>query len=259
MKCDERALTESVILERTQPWTSGSRMRMTSKARTLMDDNFVPKTPWQHRPLYHQTNCQPTLGPHRIEAVPWHHSSVGLKILAFVAILILPGFLIRMNNVRENIGHSTLLHAQWMFIHQQYVRMDRPVQVSEPNHHFHHCPVQTQLSNVVKTILLTMSSIGNVRTPVYVRCRPRSIACCLCKSWVSWSAPSCWYWRSGCWCTWSCLRSLRLPSSLPQGRACTVRCSSHSFSFHRPPRCEVLPLLYCVSHASHQSDSTSSV
>ena len=137
-RCDERALTESVIKERTQPWTSRSRVRVTSKARTLINDYFVSKTPWQHRPLYHQTNCQPTLGPHRIEAVPWHQS-VGLKILTFVAKLILLGLLIRLNNVRENIVHPTLLHAQWMFTHQRYVRMDRPVQVSEPNHHFHDC------------------------------------------------------------------------------------------------------------------------
>ena len=36
----------------------------------------------------------------------------------------------------------------------------------------------------------TCSSIGNVRMLVYARCRPRSIACCLCKSSVSWSVPS---------------------------------------------------------------------
>ena len=34
------------------------------------------------------------------------------------------------------------------------------------------------------------SSIGNDRTPVYARCRPRSNACYRCKSWVSWFAPS---------------------------------------------------------------------
>ena len=36
-------------------------------------------------------------------------------------------------------------------------------------------------------------SIGNVRMPVYARCCPRSNACYPCKSWVSWSVPSCWF------------------------------------------------------------------
>ena len=38
-----------------------------------------------------------------------------------------------------------------------------------------------------------------------------------------------------------------------------ARCSSRSSSHHRSPRCEELPLLRCVSHASHRSDSTSLV
>ena len=46
---------------------------------------------------------------------------------------------------------------------------------------------------------------------------------------------------------------------LTQGHACTTRCSSHSFSLHRSPHCEVLPLLRCVSLASHRPSSTSSV
>ena len=103
------------------------------------------------------------------------------------------------------------------------------------------------------------SSIGNIRMPVCARYRPRSIACCLYKSWVSWSAPSCWCRILGCWCAWGCLRSLRLPSSMPQQHACTIRCSSRSFSLHRSPHCEVLPSLRCVSHAFHPPDNTSSV
>ena len=61
----------------------------------------------------------------------------------------------------------------------------------------------------------TSHSVGNARMPVCASCRPRSIVCCLCTSWVSWSAPLWWYLRPGCWCVWSCLQLLHLPSSLP--------------------------------------------
>ena len=81
----------------------------------------------------------------------------------------------------------------------------------------------------------------------------------LCKSRVSWFVPSLWYRSPGYWCAWSCLRSLHLSSSLPQEYACISRCSSRSFSHHRSPCSEILPLLHCVSLASHQPNSTSSV
>ena len=55
-------------------------------------------------------------------------------VLAFLAILIL---LLSLN--MEN----ALLQTHSKFTHQHLVRMEQSKQVSEPNHHFHHCPVQT--------------------------------------------------------------------------------------------------------------------
>ena len=57
------------------------------------------------------------------------------RVLAFLAILIL---LLSLN--KEN----ALLHTHSKFTHQHHVRMEQSKQVSEPNHHFHHCPVQTK-------------------------------------------------------------------------------------------------------------------
>ena len=56
-------------------------------------------------------------------------------VLAFLAILIL---LLSLN--KENV----LLHTHSKFTHQHYIRMEQSRQVSEPNHHFYHCPVQTK-------------------------------------------------------------------------------------------------------------------
>ena len=55
------------------------------------------------------------------------------RVLAFLAILIL---LLSLN--KEN----ALLHTHSKFTHQHHVRMEQSKQVSEPNHHFHHCPIQ---------------------------------------------------------------------------------------------------------------------
>ena len=56
------------------------------------------------------------------------------RVLAFLAILIL---LLSLN--KEN----ALLQTHSKFTHQHYIRMEQSKQVSKPNHHFHHCPVQT--------------------------------------------------------------------------------------------------------------------
>ena len=64
------------------------------------------------------------------------------RVLAFLAILIL---LLSLN--KEN----ALLHTHSKFTHQHHVRMEQSKQVSEPNHHFHHCPVQTKHNVVTNT------------------------------------------------------------------------------------------------------------
>ena len=59
------------------------------------------------------------------------------RALAFLTILIL---LLSLN--KEN----ALLHTHSKFTHQHHVRMEQSKHISEPNHHFHHCPVQTKPS-----------------------------------------------------------------------------------------------------------------
>ena len=59
------------------------------------------------------------------------------RALAFLAILIL---LLSLN--KEN----AILHTHSKFTHQHHVRMEQSKHISEPNHHFHHCPVQTKPS-----------------------------------------------------------------------------------------------------------------
>ena len=56
-------------------------------------------------------------------------------VLAFLAILIL---LLSLN------VENALLQTHSKFTHQHHVRMEQSKQVSEPNHHFYHCPVQTK-------------------------------------------------------------------------------------------------------------------
>ena len=86
-------------------------------------------------------------------------------VLAFLAILIL---LLSLN--KENV----LLHTHSKFTHQHYIRMEQSRQVSEPNHHFYHCPVQTTPSqfmfnnvdtnthNEERTIPLGYYTIGEI-------------------------------------------------------------------------------------------------
>ena len=84
------------------------------------------------------------------------------RVLAFLAILIL---LLSLN--KEN----ALLHTHSKFTHQHHVRMEQSKQVSEPNHHFHHCPVQTKhnqfmFNNVDSTTyVVTNTNDEEVRIP----------------------------------------------------------------------------------------------
>ena len=84
------------------------------------------------------------------------------RALAFLAILIL---LLSLN--MEN----ALLQTHSKFTHQHYIRMEQSRQVSEPNHHFYHCPVQTKhnqfmFNNVDSTTyVVTKTNDEEVRIP----------------------------------------------------------------------------------------------
>ena len=84
------------------------------------------------------------------------------RVLAFLAILIL---LLSLNN------ENALLQTHSKFTHQHHVRMEQSKQVSEPNHHFHHCPVQTTPSQFMfnnvnsTTYVVTNTNDEEVRIP----------------------------------------------------------------------------------------------
>ena len=82
-------------------------------------------------------------------------------VLAFLTILIL---LLSLNN------ENALLQTHSKFTHQHHVRMEQSKQVSEPNHHFHHCPVQTtpsqfMFNNVDTTNVVTNTNEEEVTIP----------------------------------------------------------------------------------------------
>ena len=64
-----------------------------------------------------------------------------------------------------------LLQTHSKFTHQHHVRMEQSKQVSEPNHHFHHCPVQTTPSQFMfnnvnsTTYVVTNTNDEEVRIP----------------------------------------------------------------------------------------------
>ena len=73
--------------------------------------------------------------------VPRDEDESMFQVLVLVAILIL------LTTRQGEIGHA-LLHANTRLTSQRFVRMDQPVLVLEPLHHFLDCSVHTQSSHV---------------------------------------------------------------------------------------------------------------
>ena len=69
----------------------------------------------------------------------------------------------------KRVSHA-LLHSLPRLIHQRHVCMDQLAQVSEPNHHFYDCPVQTKpnqgmFNNVDSTNVVTNTNDEEVTIP----------------------------------------------------------------------------------------------
>ena len=76
----------------------------------------------------------------------------------------------KVSHVWRIFDSLALLHAYPRFTHQLYVFLDKSVEVSEPNHHFPNCPIQTKpnqimFNNVDMTNLVTNSNDEEVTIP----------------------------------------------------------------------------------------------
>ena len=134
----------------------------TESARNLVANFFIMrKAPW--RQLWPFVGCGKLpfrpLSSHGIQAAPWSRISAMTRVLGANPIL-LPS------------------------------RFPRQVRLAMARRIFY--PLTAVVQRDITTLVSTYQLTGKDRKLMCAHCHSRSIYCCLCKSWVSWSAPSCW-------------------------------------------------------------------